>query len=175
MNTSIIIVAVLGIFILASNFYHFSGSDTDWTTHPQWLGVKPQTATGISILLLLAAIGFIRLVWWAFMQDGTTNISQGILSNFSGNLFNYLIFTFLVSSLLWSWILDFASDSENSMYHWFVCILLWICALSVLLIIVGLYQYDETPPSVMLGTLALGTVVCLNDIGWSARYIQKHL
>lgn len=163
---------ILGILIIFSYIYVFSKiKSSNWLNHPLWLGISKNKVRLNTILIFLAAFSGLRIAYWGYEKK----INNGLLTYNKGNMFHYIVITFLLGSLLWPWMLHFRNN-KNKIFDWFVCISLWIVAISTILLIAGVYENNNTPDDVFFSVLILGVVCVLMDgVGWTSRYFIQNI
>lgn len=143
---------------------------TSYLDTPFWLGVPRSTVIAMSVIQVMAAIGFVVLVLWrALAAEEPTN---GVLAKLPAYLAT--IITFLLASALWPYLARWALGSPSGLSVGACVASLIVAAVAVILIVADAFESDATPWYALVGALVLGTVVVLGDgVGWSARLIYQ--
>lgn len=160
-------ITTLGLF--GSYHYVFRNwpGASSFLTHPAWLGLNVSTVACVTVLQMLAGLGFLAFYQWV----ARAKIQRGIMSRLPRSI----LWCFILCSIGWAWVSYWTYKHPGLIiYPVLTSLSLILVAISVILMIAGCFEAEECPWYVVLGAILLGTVCVLADgVGWNARFILQ--
>lgn len=173
MDTSI--TTILSSLVIFSYYLTFKDEKRSYLKSRFWLGLSQQNVKALIILQLIALFGAIIFFTWFSGLWGKPP-SEGLFVYRDGKIAKYLIWTFLISSIFWSYLANMSLQTNKSIWVILTVLVLCVAALSVIGLVAGAFENKDTPVLALVGILELAGVVVLTDaIGWNSLLISNHI
>ena len=173
-STALAGLLVLGsyVVVLFDVFRWFDlGQDgsSSYFESPYWLRMHPDSVKAISVLQVVAGVGFLIWCGWLILGEDRT-FENSILSTLPWRI--GVVQMFLWASALWPFGAYYHKRNNNTWSAIVACIPLWVASLAAILMIGGTFEAKASAvPTV--GVLVFGTIVVLADgVGWAALCIK---
>jgi hypothetical protein len=158
----IILLIILAVLVLVCYFIFLKSKEkTSYFTSPFWFGIPKNIVKFLTILQILAAIGFlVAIISWI------KNPPQG------GIMEKYLfpnLLLFFISAIIWP-------IAVNKNIVWLTVLSLVLTAISSILLLAGSIEENKPRLHIVVSLIFLCIVTVLGDaVIWNANYIKKKI
>lgn len=170
-----ILTPILGISVLISYYITFRDEKQNYMNSRFWLGLSKNNILALVVFQLLALIGAVIFFTWINGYWGKPP-SNGLLVYNNGNVAKCLIWSFLLASMFWSFLAKKSLVTNELIWVCLTVLVLCIAGISVIGLLAGAFENQDTPTLAFIGIIELASVVVLADaIGWNSLFISNFL